>query len=117
VIGQEFSASLLAKVANKPIEDLLPELHSLNNSKIVMQAGATSGIYRFKHALLPDISYRSLLRKVRRQIHLSVAGELANPTTMAIDATDDLMRPERTYGDYQPRSGALSNLIWSLLRR
>jgi tetratricopeptide (TPR) repeat protein len=88
----------LAKVANKPIEDLLPDLHSLINSKIVMQAGATSDIYRFKHALLRDISYRSLLRKVRRQIHLSVAGELANPTTMAIDATDDLIAQHYSRG-------------------
>jgi class 3 adenylate cyclase/tetratricopeptide (TPR) repeat protein len=98
VIGQEFSASLLAKVANKPIEDLLPELDSLINSKIVVQAGTTSETYRFKHALLRDISYRSLLRKMRRQIHLSVAGELAHSRTEAVDATDDLIAQHYSRG-------------------
>jgi class 3 adenylate cyclase len=98
VIGQEFSAILLAKVANKPMEDLLPELANLINSKIVVQAGRTSEIYRFKHALLRDISYRSLLRKMRRQIHLRVAGELADPTTEAVDATDDLIAQHYSRG-------------------
>jgi len=99
VIGQEFSISLLAKIANKPIEDLLPELRRLTNSKIVVQDGRTSEVYRFKHALVRDISYQSLLRRSRRQTHRRVAAELADPTTEVADATDDLIAQHYSRGE------------------
>jgi len=98
VIGQEFSTSLLAKVTNKPIGDLSPKLHSLIDSKIIVESGRTSEIYRFKHALLRDISYRSLLRKVRRQIHRRVASELADRKIETVDATDDLIAQHYSRG-------------------
>jgi class 3 adenylate cyclase/tetratricopeptide (TPR) repeat protein len=98
VIGQEFSISLLAKVTNKPIGDLSPKLHSLIDSKIIVESGRTSEIYRFKHALLRDISYRSLLRKVRRQIHRRVASELADRKIETVDATDDLIAQHYSRG-------------------
>lgn len=109
VIGQEFSASLLAKVADKPIEDLRPELHRLVDSKIVVQTGRTSGTYHFKHALLRDISYRSLLRKIRRQIHLRVARELADQKMETADASDDLIAQHYSRGELVPKRSIFGN--------
>ena len=99
VIGQEFSVGLLAKIATKSLDELVPELDRLIKSRIVVQNASTSDVYRFKHALIRDISYRSLLRKSRRQIHLRIAGAFAQRAAEAADATDDLIAQHYSLGE------------------
>src|SRR5262249_32806992 len=84
VIGPECELGLLARIMARPQHELVPMLRDLERSRIVEPGGAhgsgsvgaagggASGarpaeIYRFKHSLIQDISYRSLLRKNRRQ--------------------------------------------------
>ena len=73
VIGHEFSLSLLARIMGRSLDELMPMLDSLIDSRIVVRGSSSPDGYWFKHALIRDISYRSLLRKNRRQIHLAVA--------------------------------------------
>ena len=98
-IGQEFSPGLLAKIATKSLDELTPELNRLIDSKIVVQSARTSDVYRFRHALIRDISYRSLLRRTRRQIHLRIASELAQPAAEPVGATDDLIAQHYSLGE------------------
>jgi class 3 adenylate cyclase/tetratricopeptide (TPR) repeat protein len=98
VIGQEFSVELLAKIASKPLGVLIGQLNRLIDSRIVVQNTFASHMYRFKHALIRDIAYQSLLRKNRRRIHLGIARQLAHGALEATIATDDLIAQHYSLG-------------------
>ena len=68
-IGREFSYELLAKVAELPEEQLKEELHRLVDSGLLMSRRSTAVlVYTFKHVLVRDAAYSSLLK--RRQVVL-----------------------------------------------
>jgi class 3 adenylate cyclase/tetratricopeptide (TPR) repeat protein len=91
VIGHEFSLGLLARVTERSLDDLLPALRSLIEQRVVVRSNASPDGYGFKHALIRDVAYRSLLRMDRRQIHRAVAHELARHPSETITASDDLI--------------------------
>ncbi|HLH92883.1 MAG TPA: AAA family ATPase [Xanthobacteraceae bacterium] len=78
-IGQEFPLKLLAKITTNSPDQVIPHLNALVESGIVVPSDAASDVYRFKHALIRDIAYHSLLNRVRRDLHLKIATELADP--------------------------------------
>jgi tetratricopeptide (TPR) repeat protein len=74
VIGREFSLTLLAAVASHNVDTLERELRRLVQSGLVHRRGfGVHTRYSFKHALIRDAAYDSLLRRERQQIHLRVA--------------------------------------------
>jgi predicted ATPase len=76
-IGREFSHELLAAVS--PIsERLLDEaLNQLMRSQLVFQHGAApQATYTFKHALVQDAAYGSLLKSRRQVLHRKIAETL-----------------------------------------
>lgn len=98
VIGPEFSMSLLARIMGRSLDELMPMLTSLAESRIVVRGSSSPDGYWFKHALIRDISYRSLLRKNRRQIHLAVAHELSRHPAEIVDVSDDLIAQHYSLG-------------------
>ncbi len=77
VIGREFGRGLIAEVADRDI-DLDAGLDSLVDSQLIFRAGQDEGeAYVFKHALVQDIAYESLLRQRRHALHLAIAGALS----------------------------------------
>jgi class 3 adenylate cyclase/tetratricopeptide (TPR) repeat protein len=76
VIGREFSAPLLSALVAKPEAALAPALERLVASQIVLPAGTAPEAYVFRHALLQDAAYHSLLLSRRRQYHDAVAEAL-----------------------------------------
>ena len=58
-----------------------------------------TGLFGFRHALLRDIAYRSLLRRNRRQIHLRAAAALAERQAAGEGATDDLIARHYSLGE------------------
>jgi class 3 adenylate cyclase/tetratricopeptide (TPR) repeat protein len=104
VIGHEFSLNLLAKILERPSADLYRDLRLLISSKILIKGDSASDTYCFRHALLRDTSYRSLLRKTRRHIHLRVAGELTGPPSEIVDASDDLIAQHYSRGEAYPEA-------------
>jgi len=98
VIGPEFSMSLLARIMGRSLDELMPMLTSLIDSRIVVRGSSSPDGYWFKHALIRDISYRSLLRKNRRQIHLAVARELSRHSAEIIEVSDDLIAQHYSLG-------------------
>ena len=69
-IGREFSYDLLASASRAPGEVLRGALASLVDAEIIFSRGsAQHQSYAFKHALLRDAAYESLLRTKRAEIH------------------------------------------------
>ena len=74
VIGREFSHQLLAAVVDIPAEQLDQALGQLVASELVFQRGTPpDATYSFKHALVQDAAYQSLLRSKRHQLHGKIA--------------------------------------------
>jgi predicted ATPase len=70
VIGREFSHELLAAVASLHGEEFAHALTELVDSELVFRRGvAPHATYTFKHALVQDAAYASLLRGKRQQMH------------------------------------------------
>lgn len=73
-IGREFSYELLAAVSPLEAEPLRVALDRLVEAELVYGRGvATSATYIFKHALIQEAAYESLLRSVRQQYHSRIA--------------------------------------------
>jgi hypothetical protein len=74
VIGREFSHELIAAVADRPQEQLESWLDQLVASELVFRRGSPpDATYSFKHALVKDAAYQSLLKSRRQQLHARVA--------------------------------------------
>jgi tetratricopeptide (TPR) repeat protein len=74
VIGREFSHELLAAVAPISANLLGDALEQLVSSELVFRRGTPPGAtYTFKHALIQDAAYQSLLNSKRQQLHASIA--------------------------------------------
>jgi class 3 adenylate cyclase/predicted ATPase len=77
VIGREFSYSLIAAVSGIPEHELAAALAKLVAAELIFQRGvAPAATYRFKHALVQDAAYASLLRGRRRALHAAIVKEL-----------------------------------------
>ena len=73
-IGREFTHELLAAVCSLTAADLDAELDKLVKAEILFQKGTGSAAsYIFKHALLQDAAYRSMLTKKRQSCHQRIA--------------------------------------------
>ena len=74
VIGREFPYSLLADVAALPERNLQSVLSQLVDAGLIFQRGVPpQATYLFKHALVQDATYASLLKSRRQQLHASIA--------------------------------------------
>ena len=77
VIGREFSFTLLAAVAGKPEADLNTALDRLVQSSLLFRQGVPPhASYLFKHALVQDAAYGTLLREPRRALHARIVDTL-----------------------------------------
>jgi tetratricopeptide (TPR) repeat protein len=84
VIGREFSHELLAAVAPMSANLLGDALDQLVNSELVFRRGAPpDATYTFKHALVQDAAYQSLLKAKRQQVHARIAEALEERLTDA----------------------------------
>jgi class 3 adenylate cyclase len=74
VIGRQFSYALLQAVSQLDEAMLQHELGRLVEAEIVYQRGLPpQATYTFKHALIQDAAYASLLRSTRQQYHQRIA--------------------------------------------
>jgi predicted ATPase len=76
-IGREFSHSLLAAVVQKPEAELASALDRLIAAGLLFRQGVPPYVsYLFKHALVQDAAYGTLLREPRRVLHARIAETL-----------------------------------------
>ena len=77
VIGRQFSYALLQAVSELDYSMLQRELKQLVDAELLYQRGLPpQAIYTFKHALIQDIAYASLLRQTRQGHHRRIAEAL-----------------------------------------
>ena len=89
-IGREFSHALLAAVVRKPETDLQLALDRVTAAGLLSQQGVPPhATYLFKHALVQDAAYGTLLRDPRRALHARIADTLESQFS---DITEN--RPE-----------------------
>src|SRR4029450_6467526 len=74
VIGRQFAYDLLSMVSQLDAATLQRELGRLVEAEIVYQRGVPpQSTYVFKHALIQDTAYESLLKSTRQQYHQRIA--------------------------------------------
>lgn len=74
VIGREFSYEMIRAVSGQEDESLQASLDQLIEGGLLVQRGVPpQALYVFKHALVQDVSYSSLLRDRRQRLHARIA--------------------------------------------
>ncbi|MEM7252140.1 MAG: adenylate/guanylate cyclase domain-containing protein [Pseudomonadota bacterium] len=92
VIGREFSFSLLAHVSDFGSGDLRGALDQLEDAQLLFRRGeGDASTYRFKHSLLSETVYSTLLRPQRTLLHRRVAEALSNPNIAGARADASLI--------------------------
>jgi class 3 adenylate cyclase/predicted ATPase len=91
-IGREFSHALLVAVAPKPDAELASALKRLMEAGLVFRYGVPPhATYLFKHALVQDAAYGTLLREPRRTLHARIAKALENQFAEIAEGQPELL--------------------------
>jgi predicted ATPase len=86
-LGRQFSHELIAAVASMTQPQLDDALAQLVGAELIYRRGAAPDPeYTFKHALVQDAAYSTLVRSRRQQIHARIAATLERqfPETVAV---------------------------------
>jgi len=110
VIGHEFSWELLSAVAAMDDEKLEAALRKLADSEMVFVQGIPPDAnYRFRHALIQDAAYQSLLRGKRQQYHRQIAQALEQRQARTAQAQPELLAHH--YAEADLKMQAISQLL------
>jgi predicted ATPase len=91
-IGREFSHAVLAAVARKPEVELGPSLDRLIEAGLLFRQGVPPhASYLFKHALVQDAAYGTLLREPRRALHARIAETLESQFAEIAESQPELL--------------------------
>jgi predicted ATPase len=92
VIGREFSYALLATVARKDEAQLKSALDNLVLAGLLFRQGLhPQASYLFKHALVQDAAYGTLLREPRRALHARIAESIETHFTDVAESQPELL--------------------------
>jgi class 3 adenylate cyclase/predicted ATPase len=91
-IGREFSHALLASVARKPEAELGSALDRLVQAGLLFRHGVPPhASYLFKHALVQDAAYGTLLREARRALHARIAETLESEFAETAESRPEIL--------------------------
>ena len=91
-IGREFSHPLLAAVTRKPETELGAALDRLVEAGLLFRQGVPpQATYLFKHALVQDAAYGTLLREPRRALHARIAESLESQFAEIAESQPELL--------------------------
>jgi class 3 adenylate cyclase/predicted ATPase len=91
-IGREFSHPLLAGVARRPEAELQTALDRLIRAGLLYRQGVPPyATYLFKHALIRDVAYSTLLREPRRTLHARIAETLQGQHAEIVENQPELL--------------------------
>jgi predicted ATPase len=96
-IGREFSYALLAAVSPMREDELQAALQRIVGSELVFQRGQPPhALYTFKHALVQDAAYDSLLKKRRLELHQRIAEALERHFPETVETQPELIAQHYT---------------------
>ena len=91
-IGREFSHTLLIAIVGKPEADLRAALDRLIAAGLLFRQGVPpNASYLFKHALVQDAAYGTLLRSHRQQLHGRIATALEREFPESIEVQPEIL--------------------------
>jgi predicted ATPase len=91
-IGRQFSYALLQAVAQLTDRTLHEELHRLVEAELLYQRGVPpQATYTFKHALIQDAAYASLLKSTRQHYHQQIAQVLEEQFSETAETQPELL--------------------------
>ena len=76
VIGREFTAEVLARVSQRSRADVDAALDDLVAARLILKGGMAVDALSFRHALIQDAAYQSLLRSKLASYHEAIARTL-----------------------------------------
>jgi hypothetical protein len=96
-VGREFSHGLLQAVVRKPEAELQSALDRLVTAGLLFRQGVPPhASYLFKHALVQDAAYGTLLREPRRVLHARIVETLENQFTEVAESRPELLARHAT---------------------
>jgi predicted ATPase len=108
-IGREFSHALLTAVANRPEPELQAALDRLLEAELIFRRGSPpETTYAFKHALVQDAAYGTLLKSRRQQLHARIARALEERFAAAAQhepSSSPIIAPKRGSSPKRPHTG------------
>jgi len=108
VIGRDFSHPLLAAVVGRPESELQSALERLIASGLLFRQGvAPQASYLFKHALVQDAAYGTLLREQRRKLHARVAETIERQFPDVAENQPELLARHCTKADLTEKAAEL----------
>nr|WP_246669600.1 BTAD domain-containing putative transcriptional regulator [Bradyrhizobium sp. KBS0725] len=91
-IGREFSHELIGAVSTLRATDLNAALERLMASGLVARRGTPpDAIYAFKHALVQDAAYVTMLKSRRRELHASIAEALVGRFSATVERLPEVV--------------------------
>jgi predicted ATPase len=114
-IGRRFSHELISAVADLPPREIDEALAQLVRAELIFASGAPYIEYTFKHALVQEAAYGTMLRSSRQRIHARIAEVLesrfpdivtAQPQLLALHCTEAGLGEKAI--SYHVRAGQLS---------
>ncbi len=92
VVGRSFPLALLVMLTGSKEEALLRDLRDLGDAGLLQHMEeAREPAYQFRHALLQEAAYQSLLRKTRRRYHGRIAQALASQFPAIAEGQPELL--------------------------
>jgi len=104
-IGREFSWALLREVSERDDATLRKDLDRLLQAGLAWKVDDEPGLFIFRHALVRDAAYNSLLRSTRQRHHSRIASALRASSTDQASARPDLV------ADHLSRAGEHADAI------
>ena len=90
-LGRDFSFEMLQATSGMPEAELDAELAKLTEAELLFRKGRPpAATYLFKHALIQDAAYASMLTKKRQEFHLRIAKTLLKRFPETIEAQPEL---------------------------
>jgi len=104
VIGRDVPIDLLQAIVSLDSDELTRQLAVLEEAKILyLHQTADGPTYTFRHALIREIAYDSLLRSARQRLHLSAALMLEERFPKVVETQPELLaRHNRLAGQFEP---------------
>ncbi len=107
-IGREFPQMLLAAVVRKPEAELYSDLDRLIAAGLLFRQGTPPyASYLFKHALVQDAAYSTMLREPTRVLHARIAEILESQFAEIAESQPELLARHYTKADLIEKSARL----------
>ncbi len=91
VIGREFEPGLLGAAMGIDKQNVQTSLEELSRTGLIFESGHNRGHFVFRHALIRDTAYQSMLGSTRRQQHADVARALNQLRAAEVERRPELV--------------------------